>query len=71
MTGDTVFALASCTKLMTAIAVLQCVGRGQLDLDADVNPVLPEVGSYGILKGWDEGNNEPVLIPKIQPVTLR
>ncbi|KAF4621519.1 hypothetical protein G7Y89_g14555 [Cudoniella acicularis] len=68
---DTVLALASCTKLMTAIAVLQCVERGQLDLDVDVALILPEVGKYGIITGFDDSKNEAILIPKVNHVTLR
>ncbi len=39
---DTVLAMASCTKLMTPIAVLQCVERGLCDLDEDAARILPE-----------------------------
>lgn len=71
MTLDTVLAIASCTKLMTAIAVLQCVERGLLDLDADVSPILPEAGKYGVIIGFDDAQNEPLLVPKANPITLR
>ncbi|KAF6235646.1 hypothetical protein HO173_006329 [Letharia columbiana] len=33
---DMVLAMAACTKLMTAITVLQCVERGLFDLDEDI-----------------------------------
>ena len=71
MALDTICAIASCTKLMTAIAVLQCVERGLLDLDADVADILPECGKYGIMTGWDDGENRAILVPKTNPVTIR
>jgi len=33
---DTLLSTASCTKLMTSIAAMQCVERGQASLDMDV-----------------------------------
>jgi CubicO group peptidase (beta-lactamase class C family) len=68
---DSVLAIASCTKLMTEIAVLQCVERGQLDLDADVAPILPEAGKHGVITGFDDDKNEALLVPKDGPITLR
>jgi CubicO group peptidase (beta-lactamase class C family) len=40
VTEDTVFRVGSVTKLVTAVAVMQLVERGQLDLDAPANEVL-------------------------------
>jgi CubicO group peptidase (beta-lactamase class C family) len=40
VTEDTVFRIGSITKLVTAIAVMQLVERGQLDLDAPANEAL-------------------------------
>jgi CubicO group peptidase (beta-lactamase class C family) len=68
---STVLEIHSCTKLMTAVAVLQCVERGQLDLDADVSSIIPEVGSYGVITGFDERKGEAVLVPTERAVTLR
>ena len=68
---DSVLAIASCTKLMTAIAILQCVERGLLDLDADVATVLPEAGRYGVITDFDDAKKEAVLVPKGSYITLR
>jgi CubicO group peptidase (beta-lactamase class C family) len=40
MTGSTLVRPASISKLFTAIAVLQLVRQGKLDLDRDVNDYL-------------------------------
>jgi CubicO group peptidase (beta-lactamase class C family) len=46
--GVTVW-LASCTKFIDTVAVMQCVERGQLDLDNEILPILPELKELGIL----------------------
>ncbi|PQE11336.1 beta-lactamase family protein [Rutstroemia sp. NJR-2017a BVV2] len=71
LTEDTILGLASCTKLMTAIAALQCVERGQVELDADVGPILPEVGKYGVITGVDGTTQEPILTERQNAITLR
>ena len=67
----TVLSIASCTKLMTAIAVLQCVENGILKLDDDVYEILPELESLEILTGIDQANGEPLLKPRSSNITLR
>ena len=42
MKEDTLFDLASCTKLFTAIATLTLVEKGMLDLNADVTKYVPQ-----------------------------
>jgi CubicO group peptidase (beta-lactamase class C family) len=48
------FILASCTKLMTTIAALQCVERGQIGLDDSVSAILPELKEPEIFNGENE-----------------
>jgi len=40
---DAVYWLASCSKLVTTVAVMQAVERGLFGLDDDVTTVLPEL----------------------------
>ncbi|MFK4191231.1 serine hydrolase [Streptomyces sp. NPDC033754] len=47
MTGDTVFDLASVSKLFTSILAVQQIERGTLDLEAKVTAYLPEFGGGG------------------------
>ncbi|MCJ1468750.1 hypothetical protein MMC07_007380 [Pseudocyphellaria aurata] len=68
---DTILRLASCTKLMTAIAALQCVERGLVHLDAEVSPILPETGKFGILTGFDDASGQPVTVSNTKPITVR
>lgn len=71
ITPDSVFHLASCTKLVTSVAALQCVERGMLALDEDVAVVLPEWSASKILTGFDEVTGEPVLQRSEAKLTLR
>ena len=71
MESNTVLAVASCTKLMTSIAALQCVERGLFKLDEDVSPVLPEVGKFGIITGFDEAAGQPIMASKTKPISIR
>ncbi|MCX7029903.1 MAG: serine hydrolase, partial [Spirochaetes bacterium] len=47
VTVDTVFPLASITKLFTATAVMQLVERGAVDLDSTVSRYLPRMAGPG------------------------
>jgi hypothetical protein len=74
MSEDTVFFLASSTKLITAVAAMQCVDRGLISLDEPVGKHLPEFQNPSVLEGWREGVNgkeEPVLRPARTKMTLR
>ncbi|KAF2673801.1 beta-lactamase/transpeptidase-like protein [Microthyrium microscopicum] len=59
--ADTVCWIASCTKLMTTIAVMQQVDRGVLKLDDDVTQTwLPEFKDYDVLvRGQNDGGENP------------
>ncbi|KAH6685114.1 beta-lactamase/transpeptidase-like protein [Plectosphaerella plurivora] len=67
---DAVHYIASATKLVTTIAVMQCVERGLLDLDADVAKVLPEWENPQVLTGFTE-DDQPIFRPSTKPITLR
>ena len=70
VTPDTLMWIASCTKLFATIAALQAVERGQLELDADVTSVIPEVAALQILTGFDE-TGAPQLKKPTNTLTLR
>ena len=68
---DTIMLIASCTKLMTSIAALQCVERGLVTLDTDVAEILPELAAQGVLTGFDEATGEPIINKRQNTMTLR
>ena len=70
MTPDTVVALFSCTKGLTATAALRLVEDGALDLDRPARAYLPEIGEIGVLDGF-EADGAPRLRPPKQDITVR
>lgn len=71
MSTKTTVWLASCTKLVTAVAALQCVERDLFSLDepADTDRLLPEWKKPLVLTGWTD--DEPVLQHAKESITLR
>lgn len=67
MTLDTVFWIASCTKLLATIACMQCVEQGTLKLDdsAHLYKLCPELEKVQVLE--DDGK----LVDKKKDITLR
>lgn len=53
MAPDTVFRIASMTKMVTTVAALQLSERGELDLGAPVDELIPEFAGLRVLEGFD------------------
>jgi CubicO group peptidase (beta-lactamase class C family) len=69
VTTDTIFRIASMTKMVTTVAALQCVDAGTLDLDEPVAKYLPEFADLKVLDGWN--GDEPVLRDPKSQATVR
>jgi len=67
---DATFILASCTKLMTSIAALQCVEQGLISLDEDLSTVVTELKNKEILTGFND-DGTAMLKPAETKITLR
>jgi CubicO group peptidase (beta-lactamase class C family) len=70
MSTDTVFRIASMVKLLTSVAALQLVERGQLKLDGPAAKIDPTLGSPKVLIGFD-AEGAPQLRAARKPITLR
>ena len=70
MTTDSVFALFSLTKAITATAALQLFEEGRLDLDAPAKLYAPEIGALQVLEGFDDAGS-PRLRPPKREITTR
>ncbi|KAI4244355.1 MAG: hypothetical protein LQ352_006846 [Teloschistes flavicans] len=72
MTLDSIFWIASCTKMITGIAVMQLVEQGKLSLDdADkIEDLCPELKTIRILKNVNE-YGEPEFVGKKNRITMR
>lgn len=62
--------LASCTKLLTTICVLQLIEKGELSLDQDIESYVPALAEQQIIVGLS-ATGEPKLVRRTAPLTLR
>ena len=67
--ADTMFWIASMTKAVVSVAVLQLIERGELELEQPVADIMPAFGELPILEGFDA--DVPRLRAATRPVTLR
>ena len=67
---DAVFIIASMTKPITGVAVMQLVEAGVVDLDEPLGRFIPYLESIQVLEGFDE-QNRPQLRAPSSAVTLR
>ncbi|WP_374612222.1 serine hydrolase domain-containing protein [Gordonia sp. (in: high G+C Gram-positive bacteria)] len=68
MTVDSVFALFSATKAVTATVALQLVEEGALDLHAPARTYVPALGELQVIEGFDD-DGRPRLRPPASDVT--
>jgi len=66
---DTMFRIASMTKMVATVAALQLVERGELDLDDTIETYLPEFGELQVLEGFD--GEEPRMRAPASKATVR
>jgi CubicO group peptidase (beta-lactamase class C family) len=70
MSADTIFSIASMTKLLTSVAAMQLIERGRIKLDEPAARIDPELGSPQVLDGFDS-QGMPQLRAARKPITLR
>jgi CubicO group peptidase (beta-lactamase class C family) len=70
MTIDTVFAIASMTKAVTATAAMQLVEQGRITLDEPLGRFAPQLAAPQVLEGFDSAG-KPILRPARGAITLR
>ena len=66
---DTMVWIASMTKALATIGVLQLVERGEVDLDREVASYVPAFAELQVLEGFD--GDEPRLRPAKRAATVR
>ncbi|RMZ82618.1 hypothetical protein DV738_g1696, partial [Chaetothyriales sp. CBS 135597] len=70
LTRNTLFWIASCTKLLTSIAVVQLVERGVIGLDDPVEGVVPELKDPDIIVRFS-ADGQPELTKAKNKITVR
>jgi methyl acetate hydrolase len=69
--ASSIFAIASMTKPIATVAVMQLVEQGKLKLDEPAWRYLPQLARLQVLEGFDGVTGKPQLRPAVKPVTLR
>lgn len=71
MTADALFRIASMTKAITSVALMQLVERGRLGLDDPAEKYLPELVGLKVLESFDAATGAYRLRPAARPATVR
>lgn len=70
MSVDSIVRIASLTKAITSVAVMQLVENGKLSLDDPASEYLPQLADIKVLEGFDD-DGKPVRRPPTSEVTVR
>lgn len=70
MTTDTVFRIASMTKAVASVALMQLYEQGKFELDQPLGEIVPELGDVDVLDGFDD-QGHPRLRPASRSITPR
>lgn len=71
MTVDSIFRIASMTKPITSVAVMQLVESGRVKLDEPAATYLPELSQVQVLEEFDASTGKAKLRPPKAPPTVR
>jgi len=71
MTVDSIFRIASMTKPITSVAVMQLVERGRVKLDEPAATYLPGLSRVRVLEEFDASMGKAKLRPPKAPPTVR
>ena len=71
MARDTIFRIASMTKAVTSVGVMQLVEQGTLGLDDEVSKYLPRLKSPQVFSKVDEQAGGYLTQPAKRPITIR
>jgi CubicO group peptidase (beta-lactamase class C family) len=71
MTVDSMFRIASMTKAITSLALMQLVEQGKLAVDDRVDEYLPELANLPVFESFDGATRDYRLRPSTRPMTVR
>ena len=69
--ADSLFRIASMTKPVTSVALMQLVEQGKIALDDPAEKYLPELANPKIVKSFDAKTGDYELRPASKPATVR
>jgi len=71
LTSDALFRIASMTKPVASVALMQLVEQGRIGLDDPAEKYLPELANLKVFESFDPATGAYVLRPASRPATVR
>lgn len=71
MTPFTIFRIASMTKPIASVALMQLVDLGKVGLDDPASKYVPELGSVSVFESFDAATHAYAVRPASRPITVR
>ncbi len=71
LNADSIFRIASMTKPITSLALMQLVEQGRLSLDDPAEKYLPELAKLQVIESFDAATGAYKLRPASRPATVR
>jgi methyl acetate hydrolase len=71
LTSDALFRIASMTKPVTSVALMQLVEQGRIALDDPAEKYLPELAGLKVIESFDATSGDYRLRPASRPPTVR
>jgi CubicO group peptidase (beta-lactamase class C family) len=71
LTADALFRIASMTKPVTSLALMQLVEQGRIALDDPAEKYLPELKGLKVLETFDPGTGDYTVRPPARPPTVK
>ena len=71
LAADTLFRIASMTKAITSLALMQLVEQGRIALDDPGEKYLPELARLQVIEAFDARTGDYKLRPAARPPTVR
>jgi methyl acetate hydrolase len=71
LTSDALFRIASMTKPVTSVALMQLVEQGRIDLDDPAEKYLPELVGVKVIESFEAKTGDYKVRPATRPPTVR
>ena len=71
LTSDALFRIASMTKPITSVALMQLLEQGRIGLDDPAEKYLPELKALKVIESFDAATGDYRLRPPSRPATIR
>jgi CubicO group peptidase (beta-lactamase class C family) len=71
LTADALFRIASMTKAVTSLALMQLIEQGRLGLDDPAEKYLPELANLKVIESFDPATRDYKVRPASRPATVK